>query len=193
MLVIDSIQAGLRAHGCLSIVDYPGFEAMEAPDMETYSKAINGGQYPLSILAMSERAAKTYKVGVYGNTMTTNPRAIEIACTVLDSLTPETRRNVRERGAEFLEKLREISRQMPEAVTGAQGTGLLLSCALNPNTYKAYGENSIEDYMRRQGVGVIHGGESSLRFTPHFGITSAEIDLVMTVLKRSLKEGPRKS
>ena len=39
LLLIDSIQAGLRAQGCLSIVDYPGFETCEPPDMETYSKA----------------------------------------------------------------------------------------------------------------------------------------------------------
>ncbi len=26
LLLVDSIQAGIRAHGCLSIVDYPGFE-----------------------------------------------------------------------------------------------------------------------------------------------------------------------
>ena len=58
-LLIDSIQAGLRAHGVLSIVDYPGFESLEAPDMETYSKALNGGQYPLSVLAVNARAAKT--------------------------------------------------------------------------------------------------------------------------------------
>ncbi|MEO6137405.1 MAG: aminotransferase class III-fold pyridoxal phosphate-dependent enzyme, partial [Luteimonas sp.] len=55
LLLIDSIQAGLRAHGVLSIVDYPGFEGMEAPDMETYSKALNAGQYPLSVLAVNER------------------------------------------------------------------------------------------------------------------------------------------
>ncbi|CAG1770795.1 partial Acetylornithine aminotransferase, partial [uncultured bacterium] len=36
LLLIDSIQAGLRAHGVLSIVDYPGFEKLDAPDMETY-------------------------------------------------------------------------------------------------------------------------------------------------------------
>ena len=63
----------------LSIVDYPGFEGVEAPDMETYSKALNGGQYPLSVLAVNERAANLYRKGVYGNTMTTNPRAMDIA------------------------------------------------------------------------------------------------------------------
>jgi acetylornithine/succinyldiaminopimelate/putrescine aminotransferase len=35
LLMIDSIQAALRAKGALSVVDYPGFETAEAPDMET--------------------------------------------------------------------------------------------------------------------------------------------------------------
>ena len=70
LLLVDSIQAGLRAHGVLSIVDYPGFESLDAPDMETYSKALNAAQYPLSVLAVNERAAGLYRKGVYGNTMT---------------------------------------------------------------------------------------------------------------------------
>ena len=74
LMLVDSIQAGLRAHGVLSIVDYPGFEGLDAPDMETYSKALNAGQYPLSVLAMNEKAAGLYQKGVYGNTMTANPR-----------------------------------------------------------------------------------------------------------------------
>ena len=68
----------------LSIVDYPGFEGLDAPDMETYSKALNAAQYPLSVLAVNERAAGLYRKGVYGNTMTTNPRALDVACAVLE-------------------------------------------------------------------------------------------------------------
>ena len=53
MLLVDSIQAGLRGQGCLSIIDYPGFETCEVPDLETWSKALNAGQYPLSVLGLS--------------------------------------------------------------------------------------------------------------------------------------------
>ena len=88
LLLIDSIQAGLRAHGVLSIVDYPGFQDLPAPDMETYSKALNAGQYPLSVLAMNQRAADLYRTGIYGNTMTSNPRALDVAAAVFDQLTP---------------------------------------------------------------------------------------------------------
>ena len=52
MLIVDSIQAGLRGQGCLSIVDYDGFQDCLVPDMETWSKALNAGQYPLSVVCL---------------------------------------------------------------------------------------------------------------------------------------------
>ena len=191
MLLVDSIQAGLRAHGVLSIVDYPGFETLEAPDMETYSKALNGGQYPLSVLAVNERAAKTYAKGTYGNTMTTNPRAMDIASTVLGQLTPELRANIRSKGLEAVDKLTALKSELDGLITKVQGTGLLFSCELDPS-FKCYGAGSTEEFIRERGIGVIHGGTNSLRFTPHFGITSAELDLVIENIRYALLNGPRK-
>ena len=193
LLLVDSIQAGLRAHGVLSIVDYPGFEKLEAPDMETYSKALNGGQYPLSVLAVNERAAGLYRKGTYGNTMTANPRALDIAAAMLDALTPELRTNIRERGQEFLDKLGKLRDELGNGlITKVQGTGLLFSCELDPS-YKCYGAGSTEEFMRERGIGVIHGGTNSLRFTPHFGVTSEEVDLVIDHIRIALLKGPRKT
>ena len=185
LLVVDSIQAGLRAHGCLSIVDYPGFEDADPPDVETYSKALNAGQYPLSVVAMTRRAASMYERGVYGNTMTTNPRALEVAVAVLSSLTDELRENIRARGAEFVAKLERMASELDGPVTAVQGTGLLVSCAFEPGI-RSHGPGSIEDEMRRNGVGVIHGGENSVRYTPHFAVTSAEIDLIVAATRAAV-------
>ena len=192
LLLVDSIQAGLRAHGVLSVVDYPGFEGARAPDMETYSKALNGGQFPLSILAVTEHAAGLYRKGVYGNTMTANPRALDIAATVLGLLTPALRANIRERGREFIDKLEKLRAELGGLITGVQGTGLLFSCELDP-AFKCYGANSTEEFMREHGIGVIHGGTNSLRFTPHFAVTGTEVDLIIDHIRRALREGPRKA
>jgi acetylornithine/succinyldiaminopimelate/putrescine aminotransferase len=192
LLLVDSIQAGLRAHGVLSVIDYPGFEGLEAPDMETYSKALNGGQYPLSVLAVNERAAGLYRKGVYGNTMTTNPRAMDIATVVLDSLTPELRANIRAKGKEFLDKLNKLKDELGGLITKVQGTGLLFSCELDPS-FKCFGTGSTEEFMRERGMGVIHGGTNSLRFTPHFAITSDEVDLIISHVRQALLKGPRKA
>jgi acetylornithine/succinyldiaminopimelate/putrescine aminotransferase len=192
LFLVDSIQAGLRAHGVLSIVDYPGFEQLEAPDMETYSKALNGGQYPLSVLAVNERAAGLYRKGVYGNTMTTNPRAMDVACATLNSLTPAIRANIVQKGREFVDKLNLLKNELQGLITKVQGTGLLFSCELS-NDFKCYGTGSTEEWLRERGLGVIHGGINSLRFTPHFAVDSAEIDLVVATVRDALLNGPRKT
>ncbi len=188
--VVDSIQAGLRAHGVLSVVDYPGFQDLEEPDMESYSKALNAGQFPLSVLVMSKQAAETYQRGMYGNTMTTNPRSLDVAMAVLDSFTPELRENIRIRGKQLADRLGALGAETDGAVTSSQGTGLLVSCELD-DRYKIFGANSTEDYLRRIGLAVIHGGAHSLRYTPVFDISEKEVDLIVSLTKEALLEGPR--
>ena len=190
LLLVDSIQSGLRTTGYLSVVDTPGFQELEAPDMETFSKALNAGQYPLSILAMTDRAASLYRKGIYGNTMTANPRAMDIGTAVMRMLTPEVRRNIVERGEEFVAKLKALAAELDGKIKNVQGTGLLFSCELAPE-YKAYGTDSLEEYMRIKGIGVVHGGENSLRFTPHFNVTSDEVDLIVDGVRDAILNGPR--
>lgn len=192
LLLVDSIQAGLRTHGVLSIVDYPGFENLEAPDMETYSKAMNGGQYPLSVLALNASASQLYRAGIYGNTMTSNPRAMDIAVTVLNSITPELRQNIEDRGREFLDKLTALKNEMGGCITKVQGTGLLLSAELDPTRFNSYGTDSTEEYMRNNGINVIHGGSNALRFTPPFDISSEEVDLIIRAMRDAIVNGPMK-
>ncbi|HEY8585457.1 MAG TPA: aminotransferase class III-fold pyridoxal phosphate-dependent enzyme [Rhodanobacter sp.] len=192
LLLVDSIQAGLRAHGVLSIVDYPGFEKLPAPDMETFSKALNAGQYPLSVLAVNERTAALYRKGIYGNTMTANPRALDVALATMGELSDAVRNNIRERGKEFVDKLNGLKNELGGLITKVQGTGLLFSCELSAE-YKCFGDGSTEEYLRERGIGVIHGGTNSLRFTPHFNVTSAEVDLIVAHVRKALLEGPRKA
>ena len=189
MFVVDSIQAGLRAHGVLSVVDYPGFEDLDAPDMESYSKALNAGQYPLSVLALSEFSAQTYRRGLYGNTMTSNPRAMDVGVAVLESLNDGLRSNIRDRGPELVAGLAALADETDGAVVSTQGTGLLVSCELDQR-YKIHGTASTEDYLRRIGLSVIHGGKHSLRYTPVFNITTKEVDLIVSLTRQALLEGP---
>ncbi|RME28375.1 MAG: aminotransferase class III-fold pyridoxal phosphate-dependent enzyme [Deltaproteobacteria bacterium] len=187
LVVVDSIQAGLRAHGVLSIVDYPGFQDCTPPDIETWSKALNAGQFPLSVVGLSERAANLYVHGVYGNTMTTNPRALDVACAVLDHVTPEMRANVRERGQQFLAELEGLRDEFPGMITEIRGTGLLFCAELDPSI-PCVGFGGAEERCRLAGLGVIHGGRNALRFTPRFSITEGEVRLVMDLLREVFTE-----
>ena len=188
LLVVDSIQAALRAHGCLSIVDYPGFEGCDPPDMETYSKALNAGQFPLSVVGLRERAAEEYVDGVYGNTMTTNPRALELGAAVLDLVDDDLRANISARGREMRERLARLRRDSGEAIRTVEGTGLLLCAELDPERYPVNGEGGFEEFLRRRGIQVIHGGENGIRLTPWFGITSDEVDLIVGTIEQGLHD-----
>lgn len=161
LLLVDSIQAGMRAYGVLSIMDYPGFQTAAPPDFETYSKAINGGQFPLSVLALGPRVEEIYARGLYGNTMTTNPRALEVATTVLESLTPDLRKNIVHMGQAFKHKLNRLVERHPDVFSGTSGTGLLFALNMRPE-FPAYGhDDSLEVIARKKGLGVIHGGKVS--------------------------------
>ena len=126
LLMIDSIQAGFRCTGELSIVDYPEFENLQPPDMEAFSKALNGGQYPFSVLALSEKAANKFQHGLYGNTMTTNPRALEVASTILDLMTDEVKENICTMGEYLYQEFTKLKNIYP-FITDVSGTGLLLA------------------------------------------------------------------
>ncbi|MEQ1570053.1 MAG: aminotransferase class III-fold pyridoxal phosphate-dependent enzyme [Myxococcota bacterium] len=186
-LVVDSIQAGFRGSGFLSIVDYPGFEDAEVPDMESWSKALNAGQFPLSVLGMAERPAHQYVRGVYGNTMTANPRALEVGSRVLEEMTDETRANITSAGAKLVERLCELQREFPDVITRVQGTGLIVAAHIDPDKLAVVGADGLETWCRRHGLGVIHGGKNALRFTPHFNIGPAEIDLIVRVVRQGLR------
>jgi acetylornithine/succinyldiaminopimelate/putrescine aminotransferase len=184
LLIIDSIQAGLRAHGVLSIVDYPEMKGIEGPDFETFSKAINGGQFPISVIAMTKEIKALSVSGpvVYGNTMTSNPKAMNIVSAVLKSITPEVQQNIVKQGKYFLDRLTDLAKRYPKIIDSAQGTGLLLSMRLK-SEFKVEGAGGVEVKMRRAGVNVIHSSGNALRFTPHFKVTNEEIDLIIRVLE----------
>lgn len=186
LLLVDSVQAGLRVQGTLSVTDYPGFEDCDPPDFETWSKAINAGQFPLSVVALSPDAAAAYVKGLYGNSMTANPRALDVAVAVLEQVTPVMRDNIRSRGFQLKAAFMALQTQFPEIVHGVTGTGLLVAVHLR-NDYPVVGVGGVEEKCRRSGLGVIHGGSNALRFTPWFGITEEEIDLVVRTLQGVLQ------
>lgn len=87
------------------------------PDFETFSKAISGGQYPISVLAMGPKVSTIYAKGLYGNTMTTNPRALDVVSNVLAEFTPELRSNIVEGGKYFKNGLEKLQAKHPSVRT----------------------------------------------------------------------------
>ena len=146
--------------------------------METFSKALNGGQYPFSVLAMTDRASRYYKEGLYGNTMTSNPRALEVASTILKKMTPSVKKNIVDQANYFFSIINKLGNKY-DFIKDVGGTGLLLSIFLDK---KRITNMEAEMALRLRGLNVIHGGCNSLRFTPWFLINKEEIDMIGCIL-----------
>ena len=185
-LVIDSVQAGLRAQGCLSISNYPGFEKLDIPDFEIFSKAITNGHYPLSIIGMHEKYQNHNFEGLYGNSMCANPKALDICSETLSKVDKNLQKNIIEKGIGFKKMLFKLQSKYPYIITEITGTGLLISANIN-KSIPVWGENSLETTLRLNGLNVIHGGDNALRFTPHFKITHKEINLIYQIMNKVFK------
>lgn len=182
ILLIDSVQAGIRTNGCLSVVDYPSLKGCEAPDMEVFSKAINSGMYPLSVLALKNEVSEKYEVGTYGNTMCANPKALDIGFETLNRLDKNVSKNIVKQGNNFVSMLNTLKESYPDVIEEVTGTGLLIAAHINKK-YAVVGENGLEINCRKRGLNVIHGGKNALRFTPYFLINIKEIELIKSILK----------
>ena len=183
LLLADSVQSGWRCTGQLSITNYPHFSNLDPPDMETFSKAIHAGQFPLSVLAINKTLADNFAFGLYGNTMTANPRALEVGAAVQGEMNEYIRDNIRSQGMYFLKELGVLANKY-DCLTHATGKGLLLALHLEKNCPVLL----VERELRKRGLNVIHGGENALRFTPWFYISKEEIDFIMEMLDKVFAE-----
>lgn len=68
------------------------------------------------------------------------------------------------------------------------GTGLMVSAELNPDIYEVVGKEGFENFLRVNGIAMIHGGTNGLRFTPYFNISSDEIQLILDTVRKGIEE-----
>jgi len=185
MMIIDSIQAGLRCSGELSVVNYPEFKNTGVyPDMEVFSKAINAGQFPVSVLALNEKSSYKFVEGTYGNTMTGNPRGLHVVNTVLSMMTEDVKKNIVKQGNRLVEKFQCLAQKYPMCIKKVSGHGLSIGVQLTDRINCI----DMENKCRKNGLNVIHSGYNSVRLTPVFTISDAEVDYIIQVFDKVLKE-----
>lgn len=180
LVLVDSVQAGFRCTGALSITGYPSFEEAPLPDLETFAKAIHGGVFPASVLALNERAHAMYRPGTYGNTMSASPRALDVVSACLDEMTPDLSGNIVRRGREL--KLALEAACSPQQVESVHGTGLLVALRLREHVDLLDTERA----LRLRGLNVVHAGSRSIRLTPWFHLDEQEVNLITQVTRSVL-------
>ncbi|MFI4951042.1 MAG: aspartate aminotransferase family protein [Caulobacterales bacterium] len=194
MLVVDEVQMGMYRTGKLWSIEHFGVQ----PDVMIFGKAVTNGLNPLAgIWARDELINPViFPPGSTHSTFNANPMGTAVALETLRMATEgDYERSVAEKGAHFLEGLKDLQSRWPQ-IGDVDGLGLALRCELceadgfTPN--KALLDRMVAEGLKgdleadgqRMGLILNVGGyyKNVITLAPSLDITIQEIDLALTLL-----------
>ncbi len=198
LLVVDEVQMGIYRTGKLWSIEHFGVK----PDVLIFGKAVTNGLNPLSgVWAREELINPTiFPPGSTHSTFNANPMGTSIALETLRMATEgDYERSVAEKGAYFLEGLKDLQTRWPQ-MGDVDGLGLALRCELcevdgfTPD--KALLDRMVAEGLKgelevggkKMGLILNVGGyyKNVITFAPSLDITMGEIDLAIVLLDQLL-------
>jgi 4-aminobutyrate aminotransferase-like enzyme len=200
LLVVDEIQMGFFRTGKLWSIEHFGVE----PDVLVFGKALTNGLNPLSGLWAREELInpQIFPPGSTHSTFNSNPMGTSVGLEVMRMLAEgDYETQVAERGAYFLDGLRDLQRRWPQ-IGDVDGLGLALRAEIceadgwTPN--KALLDRMAEEGMKgdldagggqRCGLILDVGGyhKNVITLAPSLHISREEIDLALRLLDQLLR------
>jgi 4-aminobutyrate aminotransferase-like enzyme len=199
LLVVDEIQMGFFRTGKLWSIEHFGVE----PDVLVFGKALTNGLNPLSGLWAREELInpEVFPPGSTHSTFNSNPMGTVVGLEVMRMLAEgDYETQVAEKGAYFLEGLKELQRRWPQ-IGDVDGLGLALRaeiCEADGWTpAKALLDRMAEEGMKgdldvdgkRYGLILDVGGyhKNVITLAPSLHISREEIDLALKLLDQLLR------
>lgn len=200
LLVVDEIQMGFFRTGKLWSIEHFGVE----PDVLVFGKALTNGLNPLSGLWAKEELINptVFPPGSTHSTFNSNPMGTAVGLEVMKMLAEDDyETSVAEKGAYFLEGLKELQKRWPQ-IGDVDGLGLALRAEIceadgwTPN--KALLDAMAEEGMKgdldvgdgqRHGLILDVGGyyKNVITLAPSLHITKDEIDLGLKLIDQLLR------
>merc|ERR1740120_39621 len=101
-------------------------------------------------------------------------------------MTDDVRKNIVASGAELIAALEGLCAKYPGVCTHVTGTGLMSCLHIDKQFPVVCAKGGMETELRQAGLQFVHGGDNGVRLTPHFNLTSAEIQLIVGVIEASV-------
>jgi len=198
LLVVDEVQMGAWRTGKLWSIEHFGVQ----PDVLVFGKAVTNGLNPLSGIWARDALInpQVFPPGATHSTFSANPMGTAVALETLRMAAEgDYERTVAEKGAYFLEGLKELQTRWPQ-IGDVDGLGLALRCEL----CEADGftpDRSLLDRMvaeglkgdlevggQRMGLILNVGGyhKNVITLAPSLDITTQEIDLALVLMDQLL-------
>lgn len=92
--------------------------------------------------------------------------------------------NACRRGAELLQGLEALALEFPDIMDNARGRGLMCAFDLKDTEKR----NSFRSKLYAEKLLVVGCGDKSIRFRPHLIITQKEVQMILDILRKALKE-----
>jgi 4-aminobutyrate aminotransferase/(S)-3-amino-2-methylpropionate transaminase len=194
LLVVDEVQMGFYRTGKLWSIEHFGVE----PDVLVFGKALTNGLNPLSGLWAKEALINpvVFPPGSTHSTFNANPMGTAIALEAMKMMAETDYESmVMEKGAYFLEGLRELQKRWPQ-IGDVDGLGLALRAEIcqadgftpNKGLLDQIAEEGLKGDIEIDGeklglildVGGYH--KNVITFAPSLEITRGEIDLALKLL-----------
>jgi 4-aminobutyrate aminotransferase len=131
-----------------------------------------------------------WEAGSHASTFGGNPISCEAALATIGLLEAELMKNARVQGEYLMAGLRELQKSY-ECIGDVRGKGLMIGVELvmDRETKQPAGKwrNEIIQKAFQKGLLLLGCGENSLRFSPALTVTSAEIDVCLSVFHETIK------
>ncbi len=173
LLLIDEVQTGIGRTGTLFC--YQQFAI--TPDVVTFAKGIAGG-LPFGGFLVGERCRDVLHAGDHGSTFGGNPMASAAGCVVMDTLTPDFLRAVREKGERLRRGIEDIHSPY---VSGVRGMGLMVGVGIRNAAH-----TELRDRLMAAGLLVTCAGPDTIRLLPPLVITEAELSRGLEIMAQVL-------
>ncbi|WP_322508765.1 acetylornithine/succinylornithine family transaminase [Anaerolinea sp.] len=175
LLIVDEVQTGFGRTGKMFAYQHHPIR----PDLVCLAKSIAGG-FPMGAVLIGE-AVGELPPQVHGSTFGGNPLACAAALASIDyMLAHHLPQRAQELGAWFLQALSQIQSPLIREV---RGLGLMAGVEL---------KQKVTPYLQalmQEGVLALPAGLTVMRFLPPLVIEPADLEIVIEVLQRVLREG----
>ena len=175
VLIFDEIQCGVGRTGKMFAKDHYGVN----PDVMTLAKALGGG-VPIGAILSNEKVSAAMEFGDHGTTFGGNPLACAASLATLEVIETENlMRQAEEKGNWLKEKITAIKNP---GIVEIRGKGLMIGVEFNFET------KPLVQKMLEKGVLANATAGNVLRLVPPLNISYEDLEKVVDVLTKSLKE-----
>lgn len=178
LLILDEIQCGMGRTGTMFAYEQYGVK----PDILTVAKALGCG-VPVGAFLAREEVAKALVPGDHGTTYGGNPLACAAAVKVLELFKKQNvLDNVKKVSAYLEKKLDEIAAEY-DFVVERRGLGLMQGLEINTDVKDL---KKVIAACLDNGLILFTAGTNVIRFVPPLVISEADVDEMITKLKKAL-------